>query len=160
MINYIILAGEQKPITPLSVPDNMHHEVLRWLAGMPHSVVHYLGGSSVCERIVNVGGISGLKVTWWYDHSYDDVSSRRFKEFHPGLKVFVVAVSTIEENNQVNNFLQGLDDDGFSVALSLNPETKANIPVAKNRDQLLDFIDSYVRGKFPDLYSKKRAPHP
>lgn len=160
MINYIILAGEQKPITPLSVPDNMHHEVLRWLAGMPHSVVHYLGGSNVYEGVVNVGGISGLKVTWLYDNSYDDVFSERFKEFHPGLKVFVVAVSTAKENNQVNKFLQGLDDDGFSVALSLNPETKANIPVAKNRDQLLDFIDSYVRGKFPDLYSKKRAPHP
>lgn len=99
-------------------------------------------------------------VTWLYDNSYDDVFSERFKEFHPGLKVFVVAVSTAKENNQVNKFLQGLDDDGFSVALSLNPETKANIPVAKNRDQLLDFIDSYVRGKFPDLYSKKRAPHP
>ena len=52
-INYIILAGEKDDITPLSIPNNMHHEILRWLPNMPYSVVHHLGGSMMADAVIN-----------------------------------------------------------------------------------------------------------
>lgn len=159
LINYIILLGKRDDISPLYIPENMHQEELRWLPALPQSIAHYLSGSSLLEALLNVGGKRGLKVTWVYEDSYDEMLSARFQEVHPGLKVFVVSVSSKEETIAVTDFLQKLPDDGSSVAFSITKRINAPIPVATGRDRLLDLIDVYAAKKFPTFYQNKKAPH-
>lgn len=159
-INYIALIGRRSEITPLYIPDNMHHELLRWLCGFPHSIEHYIYGHGFYNMVINIGIRAGMKVIFVYEDSYNDIIvNDRFKALHSGLKVFLDCTVTADETQNVRNFFDSYIDDGESVLLSFNDFPDLKIPLVKSREQYIEFLESYCQSNFTALMAEKSSPH-
>lgn len=159
-INYIALIGKRREITPLYIPDNIHHELLRWLCGFPHTIEHYIYGYGLYNMVINLGERAGVKVTFVYEDSYNDIIENvHFKALHPGLKVFLDCTVTDDETQNMRNFFALYIGDGQSALLSFNDFSDLKIPLVKSREQYLEFLESYCKSNFPAFMAEKTAPH-
>lgn len=159
-INYIALIGKRREITPLYIPDNIHHELLRWLCGFPHTIEHYIYGYGLYNMVINLGERAGVKVTFVYEDSYKDIiENDRFKTLHSGLKVFLDCTVTADETQFMRNFFDSYIDDGQSVLLSFNGFPDIQIPLVKSREQYLEYLDRYCQTNFLALMAEKSSPH-
>ena len=152
VIHYFVMLGKRTAPNPVATfpPLCMRHDLLKYLARMPHNVYHYLHGCDYMQRVLLSGVKSGLEVDFVFNDSIEEHSLSTV--LSKGLNVFFICTDNDDELIEMNISLSRVCTKNCLFWINEDKREKFIMPqVVTKEEEFWNFVFEYAQPLMKDI---------